>query len=565
MFRRMMPFCLWLFTILPAAQGLDAAGAQPAYVQLVLRLDDHLNFEMTMDRLERTLSQVEALRARYPGLEPVCLVELNGVGSAWLDGLRQGSPVVGKLFRMIEEGAVEIGYHGYNEPVELKWPQFDFRRAKSPAQRWDVRTRALELFLSEYKAPVSGEPDPDRAGGLKRTLEVFPRVVMVSGVERELGGDPELAALLRRWRVSAALAGVPEITHFIARNLNGFRTAMGGFATLMSPEPDHAPQLYWQDGFLHLSDAAAIDQGLLQSSDGIETIRKRLASLPRAHPQVLRLVLSPPVFHLKPEVGREVLDNPARWAMANPKAAAVASELYLSRADVDAHYARQRQTLDFLCDEWMGANPPSRFVSVAALLRAAGDGYGDPLSKQAVREAATDLLQRWGSNNHVPSYAKAAGRYLSLSDLVDLFSAALTVSSPHYPLRRAAGLDELPVDQGPAGGAVSRQDVLSAAKAISDRLNLPLDQQPSGERLLPGFVPVGGRSLNAAQFLYLMAELIAEPRDSLNIRTCQALHAPGMILPTSRPEPDRGTVWTLKPASLRLGSRVSLPADGSPQ
>lgn len=559
----MFRFCLpaLLLLVIAPLPAVDSAAQQPVYIQLVLDLDDHLNFEMTMDRLDRTLALVERLRERYPGLEPVCLINVNGGVSEWISQIRTQAAPFTRLTRMLASGAVEIGYFGYNEPVETKWPQIDFRRANSPDLRWAARTRALELFLSEYKAPVSGEPDPDRSGGLKRTREVFPHIAMVGGVARELGGDPELASILRRWNVNAVLPGLPELTHFIARNMNGYRGALAGFGVLMSPEPEYAPQLYWQDGFLRLSDAAAVDQGLLRTADGMDAFRKRLAGLKRSNLQVLRIVLSPHLYHLKPTADRDILESPVRWAFRNPKPAAVEHELYLARDQVDAHYARQEAILEYLCEEWLASNAPSRFVSSAALLAAAQATMPHATSRKEVAEAAADVLRRWGTNNHPPAYAKSGGHYYSLAELFDLFSAALEKPAAELQTRHLAGVDNMPDGQGPAVGRVTREQVAEAARRVSRQFDLPAADQAVGEPRIPGWIRVGELQINAAQFLFLMAESLAEPRDSFAIRTCQMDHAPGIVLPSTRPRPDRGTTWTLKPAELRMPVRSAVAAN----
>src|SRR5262249_54371571 len=151
---------------------------------------------------------------------------------------------------------IEVGYDGSEEPTFVARPRPNFRFSKTPQQRWLARSEATEWFLTEYKQYLSGEPDPSRSGGLKKTQEIFGETASAAGVSRELGGDSEAAHEIRRSNKKALLPGFPEGASFPARNLHGYGGSIAAVSSMLSPGPDFAPEVFFQDNFLRASDTS---------------------------------------------------------------------------------------------------------------------------------------------------------------------------------------------------------------------------------------------------------------------------------------------------------------------
>jgi hypothetical protein len=70
---------------------------------------------------------------------------------------------------------------------------------------------------------------------------------------------------------------------------------------------------------------------------------------------------------------------------------------------------------------------------------------------------------------------------------------------------------------------------------------------------IPIGITIDGALLNPAQFLRLMAAAILNPSPEakLNIRMTYEFMGVGQLVPRTRPDPDDGFIWTLKPAQIK--------------
>ena len=201
----------------------DTSAAAPLYVLIETTFDDPWNLDATEERLRRTLALVDRYRRQYPSLHVSCLARFSGTMADSLAERNKALHLLDQVRQAAAAGLVEIGYDGADEPTFIARPRPNMRGAKTPEARWLARSQAAEWFLNEYKDPITGAPDPERPGGLRRVREVLGDVRFITGVSLELGGDSEIVHQLRRQPLSAVLQGLTENTAWPARLLHGYR------------------------------------------------------------------------------------------------------------------------------------------------------------------------------------------------------------------------------------------------------------------------------------------------------------------------------------------------------
>jgi hypothetical protein len=548
-----------------SVRGQEAASQagpprQPVYISLFSTIDNHLNPDLSDECLRHTMDLVGRYRQQFPASRLSCLLLFSGTTSDALEARDKANGLSTRVRQAARQGVVEIGYDGAQEPTFLARPRPNFRRAKSGEQRWLARSEAAEWFLTEYKDAVTGEPDPERSGGLRRTLEVFGTLASVGGVSLELGSDSEMVHQVRRWTKPTIMPGVPENTDYVASRLHGFRGSSAAVGKAMSPEPTTSPELFWMDGVLRLSDTSGAPVKVVAANQGMEALKQVLDGLDRSRPHVIRLWLAPASMHMRPGFANNRYVTPLEWAYDNPKAAHFGPEGRTSQADVDAAYAREDATVRWLVERYFPDNPGSRFVSVADLGRAAKTSVGTEVPLTIARAAASDLLARWNEvGNYAPDSARAGGECLSLADMFQALATALGERQRYgaWPqsvgLQRVYGPLELTEDGGPTQGSVQSSAVLEAAAGLVARLNART-WKPVPENVIPTWVDVGSVRVNAAQFLRLMAETISlvDVDRPLPLRMSYMFSPVGEGFPKSRRRTDVGGLWTLKPAPLKF-------------
>jgi len=553
---------LCLFALLGSAVSLaadsPAAQRQPVFVYLYTRLDDHINWEYSEDRFKRILPLLERLEQAKPATKPSCLLLVSGASTEMFAQRDQATHILSSIKDATRRGLVEVGYDGENEPTHLVRPLPNFRNAKTPDDRWLARGEAFGWFLNEYKDRLRGDPDPSRPGGLKYTQQVFGEAATVFGVvTMELGSDAEAAHQIRQLNQTAILPGIPENDTWPARNLDGFGGSAQTFSELMSPQPDAAPEMYYLANYLRLSNMSRYGVRTVVASGGPEAFQALLKTLDRSKPHVIRVHLGNPLDYVKPDFNRGVI-NPLRWAYENPKRQRVMEASRLTPAETGAAYAKEAALLDWLANDFMSANPGSRFVSAADLKRMAQTATGTGISLNTLRDANKHLLSAWGTATNPPDFASAGGQYFSLADMFYLLSNALAgVQSSGQPpatipLQFVYGPDQTPDVMGNAVGPVARREVVRIASDLAKRLN-DTSWKPLPANRIPGLITVGNLKLNTTQFLRLMSEALDAPADAQLKTGIYWIFSPAMdVFPRSRARWEEGDMWTSKPAPLKL-------------
>jgi hypothetical protein len=545
---------------LPAAFAAPPVPArQPVYVEIFSRIDDHLNLEMTEDKIRRAIAAAEALQARHPSSSPSITLEFTGAAADAVEARNRGTGLANAVREAALKGLIRIGYDGRSEPAPAQRPIPNFRFAKTPADRWLARQQPLEWFLTEYKDPLTGDPDPARSGGLKRVLEIFGKVEWISGVSTELGGDPEEVHLLRRMNITAMLAGLPEGSSVPARNLHGYGGSVLGISDSMSAVAGAAPEVFWQDGYLRLSDANGGAGRILQGSESPDTVKKVMDALDRSKPHVLRFQFAAADFYVKPDVLKNLPGGSSlRYAYENPKVPFLATTAWKAAPEREAAFQTQDALLRWFTEDFFSSNPGSRFVAPADLMVMAGADTGREISREALNAAIDSLLARWSMvKTHPPTYAAVGESTISLAETFQILAAALaerhrTGALPaSNPIAAMHGPLDLTYEVGPGQGIVAVLNVLAASAALSPQLR----QQGWSDvphNAVPTWIEVGGQKLNAAQFLHLMAlsYRAADPKAELPIELCNLHSEQGLAFPYTRRRTETGATWTLRPAVL---------------
>lgn len=554
--------CAWVLGCVLAACGavVAADGPAPVYVLLQATIDDEINPE-AMARLPRLLALVRDLERRGAAFHPTCLLQFNGVTANTLASENAATHQLDQVRDAVRRGVIEIGYDGTDEPTFVTRPRPNFRGAATAEQRWLARMQALQWFLTEWKDPLSGEPDPARAGGLRKVIEVFGPVSFARGVTFEPWSSAEAVHAMAALGARPVLGGFLDPSAYPARNFSGYRGAAPMLSAGLAPDARSAPEVFWLDTTVHLSDYGVPGGRVFNAHEGPEALEKRLAALDRSRPHVVQVRLGHPAIFAKPGFGARNAQTPLEYAYDNPRAPNVPPSALQSPEDRAAAEAREEAVLDWLIDRFLAANPGSRFVSVGALAREAEAGVASPVRPGELREAATVLRDRTvAAGGELPPFVVAGERYFSLADLFGLLATALAAPAgqpadaalPVIPLLGPIDL----VEAEPVKDArVAREAVRRACTALQPTF-APGEWTAIPRRVVPSRVTVDGVSLTAGQFLLVMADayLAGSAQATVDVRSTTTSSGVLLVLPLTRPRSDGGSVWTMKPAVVRSGS-----------
>lgn len=551
-----------------AASAATLTGAplpRPVYVLLVSTIEDHLNTELSEERIERTLPIVERYRREHPALAVSCLMEFTG---AVADSLaeRPSSGLAGRLRALAGAHVIEIGYTGDEEPTPLARPRPNLRGASTPEARWLARLEAADWFLHERKHPLSGEPDPARVGGLARVRDVFGSLASASGTSIDVGADPEIVHLLDRDRLPLLLPGFTDAATFPARLLNGYRGGSQTATRVLSPAPDTAPEVFWQDHTLRYSEYVGPSPRVAALAvEGPDALRALMAHLDRSRVHVVRVRLGSPSIYTKVPFGKRNYATPLEYAYDNPKDYRLPADAVLPREAIEANYAKEQAALRWLVEEFLPANPGSRFVSAAGLAALADEETDGRPTAAAVLEATRRLVDSW-PGAQPPAFVESGGRYFSLADMFALLTATLADRASHGRSTEPRAIPlfgplAMPESDSPVGRTVSITAIERAATSLAAQFD-DASWARVPHRLIPGRVEVDGTHVNAAQFLRAMADALLAPdrAGSVTIGTRAMYSLVGEGFPRSRARDDMGPTWTLKPARLRT---AAAPSTGS--
>jgi hypothetical protein len=580
-----------------AAMGLllgwtlaGAAGQQPVYVYLYAKVTDHVHLDMTEDRLRHILPAVERYRKAHPEAHPSATILFSGAVSKALQDHNSQTHILDFVKDYIGRGVIEVGYDGTDEPTYDVRPTLKLNTAQPPQDRWKLRQTVADQFLTEERDPLTGAP-ANGTGGLKEMQEVFGKASTIKGLDlaleayrpppkvkrtpiapgtaiptaaefgprtgvfREAGGDTETLQMLAKYNTSAIMFGVPATN---PAQLPGFTQESTHFGQLMAPIAATAPELYWQDYVLRISEAAPPVRAV-KAADGVEIMKTVLDKANRTTLQVVQVELGAADDYLKPEFARSVPNAAVKYAYDHPQAPQLPPDVLRSADEVNAAWSKEDGLLKWLTEDFFPNNSGSQFVSGSGLSKMAGPSTGFTVSTESLRNELADALKKLGNDTHPFDFVRVDGHYLSLAELFQVLTDELAEFHKTGKLPQSVqavkvyGPFRLVTGHGPNVGEVTAGDIESLCADIAGPLH---DGTSVGvpTNSIPPLLKLDGMEVNPAQMLRLMALALANPapETKIPVRMLYMLGEVGTILPKTRILYDVGFVWTVKPAPLAI-------------
>jgi hypothetical protein len=582
--------------------GAPDSGREPVFVYLQADVTDHVNIDLTEDRLRRLLPKLEKFRQEHPQSHVSATVMFSGAVSDALAERNSQTHTVDFVKGYVSRGIVELGYDGADEPTYGTRPMLDFSTAKGVDARWKVRAAAAESLLTQGRDPLTGSVVNGKDGGLKRMQEVFGEAAYVTGLDPminiginvsggpamaqtkaatlpppgtdatpkipvpsivpETGADTEIAHEVYRYNDKAIMPGLPEDNPAM---IPGFGGGEEGFARLMSPSVNTSPEVYWQDGVLRLSEVSNTSEAAAEAENDYHVLsagelKDDLKDLNRSKIHVVRVTLADERYYLEHKFTKDD-EYALKYAYDHPSSPRLPSDQTLSKSEVDAAYSKEAGALDWLANEFFSVNPGSRFVSNADLREFVEPGAGYSVSLDGLKKGLADMLSKWGNDTFPPAFVEANDHYLSLADafqvMTDAFaeldkSGKLPVSIRVVPVY---GPLYTPNSHGPNAGEVTIASIAHAASGIAPGLH---DTSGSAvpKNCIPTVVTVDDITMNSAQFLRLMASALvaSSPDTKLRVRMTYMYPGQATLVPKTRAMAEMGASWTVKPAQLQIES-----------
>lgn len=605
-----------LFAGLLSTCGISLAAPdapkQPAFVFLYARITDHINVDLSEDRLRHLLPLIEKFRNEHPSAHVVATVLFSGASSDALAKRDSQTHIVDFVKEYVRRGVVEVGYDGENEPTYKNRPTLDFSNAKSIDDRWMVRAQTEDRILTEARDPLTGTLQPGGSGGLKRMQEVFGEAAYIAGVEPmldngavytpkggvgatttggtlsngpklpqptfvpEIGGDSEALREIQKYNKTAVMVGLHEDN---PAQIAGFGGSEDGFLKIMGASVETSPEVYWEDNALRLSEVSNTSEAAAEAAHEFKGVTRDdlqddLGELNRSRVQVVRVELADERYYLQQKYTKD--DHyPLQYAYDHPDNPKLSREQEKDKSDIGAAYAREEAAVEWLAAQFFAANPGSRFVASSELKQMAAPATGYAISIEELRAGTKEAFAQWGINTFPPDYVTAGGHYLSLADWFQVMTDALAAFDRTGKLPESVevvpvyGPKYTPTGHGPNVGEATVAAVAHAAAGIADRLHdastgtVPKNCIPAVVTIAsPGAVAGVGASeangtinVSAAQFLRLMAAALATttPETKLQVRMSYMSPDHSMLIPKTRTQGEMGAMWTVKPAQLRIG------------
>jgi hypothetical protein len=554
------------------------------YIYLYSRITDHVNLDMSEARLRRLLPMIEKYRKEHPEAHVSATILFSGASSEALAKRNAETGIKDFVLGYEKRGIVEIGYDGTDEPTYLHRPMLHKIEDLPSKERWSERASEDEKLLTESRDPLTGDPRPGAAGGLKAMQQVFGEAAYITGVSvgedhpdgaahptmpgagavptvKPEIGDWEVVPLLRRYNTEAILSGLPGSN---PAHIAGFGGSIAEIGRLMSPVLQTSPELFWADNVLRSSESSGHGARVIHANEGPSAIQDFTTKLERNKLRIIHMELGSEADYLKPDFAKTPLSPSLTYAYAHPDSPKVPAEDRLSADEVNSAYAKEEASLNWLLASFFTANPGSRFVSNGDLKRMAGESTGFSIPVGELRAALKDELEEWGNDTYPPSYFKVGDHYLSLAEAFQVMTDALAELSRTGKLPQAVravrvyGPLRMAIGHGPNVGDTTVGSVAKVCAEIDGGLHDD-SGYPMPKNAVPNLVTVDGTTINAAQFLRLMAQALVDPtpESKLRVRMTYMTAGTASVFPKTRSLEDVGATWTFKPAPLETPAVTS--------
>jgi hypothetical protein len=563
---------------------------KPVYIFLYSRFTDHVNLDLTEDRLRRVLPMIEKYRKEHPEAHVSATILFSGASSEALAQRNAATGIKDFILGYKKRGIVEIGYDGTDEPTYDHRPMVHLIDTKPYKERWMERASEDEKFLAEGRDPLTGDPKPGSVGGLKAMQQVFGEAACITGVsvgEERLQpisnphmhlkgptypvkpeiGDWEVVPLLRKYNTEAILFGLPATNVAL---IPGFGGSVREFGRIVSDVPEASPELFWADNVLRSSESAGNGDRVLHGYDGPSAIKDFASKLDRSKLRIFHMEVGSDLDYLKPDFTKTPLSPTLTYAYAHPDNPQVPAEDRLSADEVNAAYAKEESSLDWLITSFFTANTGSRFVSSGDLRRMTPPSSGYTISVDTLRSAVKNSLAIFEQSTYLPPFITAGSQYLSLAEAFQVMTDALAEFSRTGKLPKTVHVDRIygpigmPMGHGPNVGEVTVASVAKVCAQLAAGLHDETGY-PMPKNTIPPIVAVDEIRMNAAQFLSLMGQALQDPTPEAKLQVKMKYMFPGTaeVFPKTRALEDVGATWTFKPAPLAAPGSTQASEDRS--
>src|SRR5260370_38859728 len=110
MLRRLFIAAFAFLSILPAA---EPSGKQPVYLMLYSRFSDHIRINMSENRLQRLMHDLEKLHKDYPTARIEPTFQFSGALTERLFTRNGSAHLIKKLLDFKKRGLLDVGYEGF--------------------------------------------------------------------------------------------------------------------------------------------------------------------------------------------------------------------------------------------------------------------------------------------------------------------------------------------------------------------------------------------------------------------------------------------------------------------
>ena len=531
---------------------------------------DPINIEMTENRLQRTLQMLEAVKSQYPSANLKATIYVNGAVSDLLAKRNAQSGIRDLLLDAAKKGLIEIGYDAPSEPRSSDQPLLDYRNVSTPKEDYLARQAVAGRVLTEGRDPITGKAAPTSDGGLKRMQQVFgeaasiwdPKLLvrdLAFGTTPDLGSDAEVVQQIRLLNSRATLSGVLEdIPHldFI------YDDWIPVFSKNLSASADGSPDIYWQENRLRLSERSDKPSKVLSASAGVKAIKDYLEKLDRSKIRLVMVQIGSEKSYLTAEYRNKYQAfpfPPSMYTENHLEAPKLPAAAFTPESEVTAAFQKEQEVLGFVLGTFLPNNAESRVVVSGYLLSITSPPAGYSIPVADLHRGFRDVGKSWGDSATLPKYVKVSDHYLSLAQAFQVLADALvqrrrTGKLPEsVQVLSVCGPVDMPEGTGAAKTEVTAKDVSLAAVYILPGL-YDAGWSPIPFSCVPGQVKVGSVTVNAGQYLRLMMEafLSDDAEAKLTVKPTPMVWGDEAIGLRTRPVAEMGTIWTIKPAPLRM-------------
>ncbi|RME81757.1 MAG: hypothetical protein D6775_12765, partial [Caldilineae bacterium] len=547
-------------TPVPQADSGATASEQPLYFFLFTHTEDPFNYELSEERYVRFVPEVEERAATHPDAHLTWTIMFQGSDAQVVADRNPQTGVVDLLRAANQAGVVEFGYHAHHDPTYLNRPQTGFSNDSS----WEELVNGMVDWLGCVKDVTRGGCIAPTGGGISAVLDNFGPVQAVSGAflqsDVAYEGGPTSYAVTKFLPDRLVGFGYPDHGPFASDQK---RAAVAALMERLTPTTETSSTVFWADNVIKMTGGSPID-----GTRGIDPLRGpryaqgMLAGLDRSRPNVVLTGLASKYLYTK----QLPQNSPTIYGYAHPDSPQLPPELLNSPAEKERFYQQSLDTLDYLLDEVLPANPGSRFIDSADLVQMVAPPPYWSLSPGQIAALAHWALANW--TDRPPDWVSDGTDYYSLRDLFTLLVLALAQGD----VRASGEKISLPTAYGPLEAAdaageitLSRQAIVALATQLApDFAPEPGWQVTPRAMIQPVYATAAGR-ITAAQLSYGMAAVYAAdyagtPVASVTLPATQAMPVTyDLLRQIGCLATCTGTAWSFKPARLQAPPSSSTP------